>query len=401
MKCHSRSILWVCALAVILLGQVFPAMAQTPPIAPPAVECNNGAHDPLAPLCLVVPVQSADGQPEQGDRVTVSYAGRSISAVTGQSIIGPAGEAVAALNLDQIGVRPGDHLQISVAGGATPVNMIIGFQPNPSTHTQQLDPVTIPSQIGPGLIYGAVHLIDEIAPLNDYTIELRQSTISGRLLDSLTVTPGDTPQFSLNPGVRRSNTRLWLIARGAGREARVPITWLNSPIHTRIILDWACVDATPRTGSGGQLPRTGSGGQIDPFCVVGDVISGQEAVAGATLSVTAVDPETGAAVSSVVLDPIQTALPTDAPPGMTKPFFAIDIGPLVATKLPEGTMLRFMAVKDARVGFLYLTPADLGVGQVWGTTLASITLRDIHMGGAGMEGGSPGALAITGSGTGQ
>ena len=141
MKQPFRAGFSIFVLLVTLLGHVPAVRAQS---VPAAVECNNFAHDPLRPFCLLVPVAHADGSPLVGARVSAQYGDRGVLGATGQTMIGPDGQAVAALSLDQLGVRPGEAVSLRVDGGPVPVDLLIGFQPNPATRTQTLDPVLVP-----------------------------------------------------------------------------------------------------------------------------------------------------------------------------------------------------------------------------------------------------------------
>ncbi len=379
-------------LLVAFLGTMPPVRAQS---LPAAVACNNTAHDPLAPFCLLVPVQRLDGSPLPGARVSAQYGDRGLLGAAGQTIIGPDGEAVAALSLDQLGLRPGEPVSLRVDGGPVPVDLLIGFQPNPATRTQRLDPVAVPASLGPGLIAGTVHLIDQQAPLNAYTVTLHRDAVNGPLLDAATITPADAPRFALDPGQLPNGTRLWLVVNGAERIARLPLTWETRPITARVVLDWPCVDDAPRAGSGSQLPRAGSGSQLDPFCVYGAVTSGGRAVAGATISAEVLDADpTVYAPGTLAIPPVTSGLPEPPPPGVTEPVYSLDIGQIASAGLAASTRIRFTAVKDNLIGILELTLEQLGIHEVWGVGVAPIALRDEHMLANGTEGGTPLARSV-------
>ncbi|PDW00945.1 hypothetical protein CJ255_19985 [Candidatus Viridilinea mediisalina] len=388
---HRSFVTFSLALLLLFTMTVRPAAAQVP-----AYQCNVYGVDPAAPFCLLVPVVDATGAPLPGALVTVTFEDFTLTALARQTVDGPLGEAIAALPLEQLGVLPGDHLDIRVQVGNNEVREIVGFRPDPLTRTFMTAPFSIETPIPPAPIYGRVYELDTESrtPVSGYTLELYRDGLEGDLLDRFEA--GDRVDFQLDPGDLPAGTRLWIVATREDHRSLVPFIWQQQPIPMQLALNWPCGGIAPRGSSGKQLPRGSSGKQLpDPFCVIGT----------ATLNGQALE---AVEVSAQLLVPLSTSEEFDLSPVITQtrylsqlelddPIYLMDIGRLTSLDVISSTVVRFTVRHEALIGSLDLTLADLRIDEYWGARVVPIELRQEHMVSAGMAGGQPSLVAATGS----
>lgn len=389
---RSTPLFWPLALLAIFIITLTPAAAQVP-----AHKCNSYSLDPAPPFCLLVPVEDASGAPLPGAQVTVVYEGLSVNARTSQSVDGPAGEAIAALPLEQIGVRPGDHLEVTVRAGAAELRQVVGFRPDPQTRSFMTDPVRLAEFNPPAPISGLVYTLDldQATAVSGYTLELYRDLPDGELLDRFV--SGERLDFSLNPGELPQGTRLWVVATRDQMRSLITFTWQRRPLPVQIVLNWPCGGITPNTSGGKQLPNTSGGKQLpDPFCVIGTATLNGQALAGVEVSAQLVAPP-GLPEG---FDPSPVITQTRRLPQLqlSEPIYLMDIGRLTSLDIAASTVIRFTARRNALIGSLDLSLADLRVREQWGARVLAIELRQEHMPAAGMPGGRPSLVAVTGSG---
>lgn len=353
---------------------------------PPTFDCYGGANPPLGALCLVVPVEYADGSPADDAEVTAFVAEREQTQPAVQLPGGPADEVAAAIDVGQLGARPGDTIAIEVTTARERSSRYVGLTPGPTDRTHRMAPVALgqPPEHN-GQIWGTVSLLDDRAPLAGATVTLYAgSTALGTTTTRPAGSASDEPIFRFETlGGLPLGSPLRLEATYGDQQQSVLVTWEGQPIEVPIVLGWTCVFAGPRNGGGGGLPRNGGGGGLPPdFCLTGRVLANGEEVADVQVSLEVPGKESLLTVTSAIT-------------GLLRPMFAANIGDLVAEAVasPEAEQMRIIAVQGDLVGTLTLSIDDLPIGERWGQ-MVTIPLRSERMGGLGLAGGTPRPIAL-------